>query len=662
MKHIKKVKTSIATLILGENQIHRIPVVAMYLRPPKGMIVSSWDEEGNGIIPRYDIVDIIPVNDEAESTLVDLVFSERILPEEIESAPVNFMVTVPIHAVVLMQSLSLINESFNLVVLDAGTTPMNELEAIELQNIAFSINFPDNQTERYQDLLDKLSTLIDAQFVEPLHSSFVANTGFNAVSMPLRRAQMAIMPIISALSQNDPKALARIIALESTLDNFHLRNHNQNPDVKTGEYSRVVESMENSEDYVVPEIPEDIEYMSTFEYSVLDNMTDAMENYMKVNESNSKDRMYYKDLTLLILLTNMKAVYENSEGDEFLTHRTVTEEESCTEYGAQLHRDFMSLIEDGLGDTFDDIDIDKVEKTEIELELSSNIESWNKSPEEYWPENMEKVEAELKSSSNSKAYFDIMKRSYSTPEEFSSLVTEYGLGKVFTSLVLKTAINLSKYTSIIHKNDIDTPSTLIAMHWINQPDDNYLWELPALSYDLSSYDVSTFVSLLKYVKNNFAGYLGVALQGLAVRIIAEGWEKTNLEWHLSEYTGMPEKYQKMLLSLVGEIDDVEIDPREIDIHGIESKEELDEYVATKGIESFVTSHTLSIEDNAYMVAYAFPALADIYVQTLPPFPPELEGDDEKKIIMGSTEWKKHRVNYIENMLDSIVDKVERKAI
>lgn len=660
MRHIKRVKTSIATLMLGDNQIHRIPVLAMYLRPPKNMTVSSLDDDGNIAIPKYEITDISPVKDEAESTLVNLVFTERLALDD-ENTPESFMVTLPIHTVVLTQSLSLVNESFNLIGIDLGQTPINETEGLELQDIIFTINFPDRDTEVYSDLVDKLSTLVNAQFVEPLHSSFVADTGYNSISMPLRRAQMAIMPLISSLAQNDPTALARIIALESTLDNFHLRNQNTNPDSENGEYARVVASMEDEEPYVVPEIPEDIEYMSTFEYSILDNMTDAMESYMKVNEASAKDRNYYKDLTLLILLTNMKAVYELSEDDDFLTHRNVTEEESLPEYGANLHRAFMSLVGEELSDTFENVNEETVARTEEEVQLASAIEQWNMAPEDYWPANMNKVKEELETSESSADYFEIMKRSYSTLEEWQNLVSEFGLGKVFTSLTLKTAINLSKFTSIMHKDDVSTPSSLIAMHWISQPDDDYLWELPALSYDLANYDVSTFVSLLKYVRNDFAGYMGVALQGLGVKIVEENWERINLEWYLSEYTGMPEQYQKMLLDLVSEIDDVEIDPREIDMHSIESKAELDQYVATKGIQSFVSSQGASIEDTAYMVAYALPAFADIHVQMLPKVPVEVDGE-EHEITMGSTEWKKYRVNYIEEMLDTIVDSVERKAI
>lgn len=660
MKHIKRVKTSVATLLLGENQIHRIPVVTMFLKPLKGMVVSSWDEEGNGIIPRYEIIDIVPVEDDPEKTMVDVVFQEKVGPDEED--PIKFMVTIPIHTAVLAQALSNINESFNLVVIDPSVNPQDESKVIELQNICFSVNFPSDEEEIYQDLLDKLSVLVDAQFVEPLHSAVAPVSGYNSVSAPLRRAQMAIMPLLSALSQNDAKTLMRIMSLEPTLDNFHLRNHNQNSDFATGEYSKVIESMQDTENYVAPEIPDDIEYMSTFEYSILDNMTDAMENHLKINEPKSRDRTYYKDVTLLILLTNVKAVYENSEDGAFLTNRNIVDEESVSDGESVLNREFMSLAKENLSDIFKSVDTDKIEKTEAELEWAADVNLWGQAPDEYWPDEMDEVEKCLKASEKSDSYFDIMKRSYSTPEEFRALVEEYGLGKVFTSLILKTAINLSKFTAIVHKDDNDTPSPLVATHWINHPDDSYLWEFPALSYDLASYDVSTFVTLLRYVKNDFAGYMSVALQGLAIKILEEGWEKTNLEWHLSEYTGMPEKYQKILLDLVGAIDAVEIDPQEIDLSEVESKEDINHYVASKGVHAFITAKPFLIEDTAYMVAYSFPALADIYVQSLPALPPELEGDDEKKVAMGSTEWKKYRVNYIESMLDSIVDNVERKAI
>lgn len=662
MKHIKRVKTSVATLLLGDNQIHRIPVVAISFIPPKGMTLASWDDEGTGIIPRYEIIDIIPVVDEAENTLVEMIFREKMGPEDEES--IEYKVIVPIHTVVLAQSLSLINESFNIIVLNPSVTKQSDDQVVELTDICISINFPINNEEIYQDIVDKLSVLIDAQFVEPLHSAAVAqDAGYYAISEPLRRSQMAIMPLLSALSQDDAKTLMRVMALEPILDNFHLRNHNQNPDVNVGEYAKVIESMEDIENYTAPEIPEDIEYMSTFEYSILDNMTDAMENHLKVNEPHARDRSYYRDVTLLVLLTNVKAVYENSQTDDFLTNLNLVEEESIEDSSVPLNREFMDIVRnDGMDDIFAEIDPKEIERTESEIEWASDVQKWNQSPEEYWPENMGKVETHLRSAENSEIYFDIMKRSYASAEEFRSLVSQYGLGKVFTSLILKTAINLSKYTSVIHKMDNDTPSTLIATHWINQPDDDYIWELPALSYDLASYDVSTFVTLLQYIKNNTAGYMSVALHGLAQKVLEEGWDRTNLEWHLSEYTGMPEEYQKMFLEFASAIDEVEIDPKEIDINNIENKAELDHYIASKGIHHYIHSEGFSLEGTSNMVAYSFPALADIHVQTLPPVPVEGEDGEERKVAMGSTEWKKYRVNYIETMLGSIVNNVERKAI
>lgn len=663
MKHIKRVKTSVATLLLGPNQIHRIPVVAISFIPPKGMLIASADDEGSIMIPKYEITDIIPVEDNAENTLVEMIFSEKPMSDEDteEYDPIEYKVIVPIHTVVLAQALSLINESFNIVALNHSTTAQKDSQAVELDQVFLTINFPSDDEETYQDIQDKLSTLVDSQFVEPLHPSGGSeDTGYSAIPEPLRRSQMAIMPLLSALSQDDAKTLIRIMALEPILDNFHLRNHNQNPDVSIGEYSKVLESMEDTESYIAPEIPEDIEYMSTFEYSILDNMTDAMENHLKIHEPQVRDRSYYKDVTLLVLLTNIKAIYENSETDDFITNINLVDEENIGESTAPLNRAFMNIIKTGdLQDTFAKIESEKVERTEVEIEWAADVKKWQQSPDEYWPENMNQVEAQLRSLDDAATYFDIMKRSYSTPEEFRALVSEYSLGKVFTSLILKTAINLSKYTSIVHKHDNETPSTLVATHWINRPDDDYIWEFPALSYDLASYDVSTFVTLLRYIRNDSAGYMSVALHGIATKIIKEGWDRTNLEWHLSEYTGMPEKYQKMFLDFTSAIDDVEIDPQEIDIHNIESREELDYYVAAKGIQEYIGSDPFSIEENAHMLAYAFPALADIHVQTLSA---KEANDEEQKIIMGSTEWKKHRVQYIEDLLGSTVNNVERKAI
>lgn len=663
MKHIKRVKTSVVTLLLGQNQIHRIPVLAMFLRPPVGMETAEWDEDGNGNIPRYEITDIIPLDETAKNTMVNVVFQEKMENEasDLDTAS-EFMVTLPIHTVALAQALSLVNETFNIVMLDSAKTKMDDSESVALTSIVALINFPESETEENQDLLDKLSTLIDGKFAQPLYFDSEDGSSYGTIPTPLRRSHMAIMPLISALSQDDVKTLLQVMALESTLDNFHLRNHNQNPEITQGEYAKVIASMKDTENYVVPEIPEDIRYMSTFDYSILDNMTDAIEDYLKIQEPNVRDRIYYKDVTLLILLTNVKAVYEKSEADDFIANSTVASEESDAEYNFELHQHFMHLANNELDDVFDDINMEEVQRTDFEKKRLEDLTMWNKSPDEYWPEKLPKLKGFLETHEKSEIYFDIMKRSYDSPEEFHALVKEYGLGKVFTSMLLKTAINLTKFADIISDSDDSAPAPLIATQWISPPDDTYMWEFPALSYDLSTYDISTFMGLLTYIKDDFAAYLSVAMNGIVSHLVKERWDSTNLEWNLSEYTGMPEQYQKELVALVSGIENFELDPDDIKENHITSQDELNDFITTSVIQNFVTERQKSISENAKMIAYAFPALADIHVQNIS-LPSAIKEDSpESDITMGSTAWKKHRVMYIENLLNSMIHDVERKTL
>lgn len=663
MKHIKRVKSSVVTLLLGQNQIHRIPVLAMFLRPPVGMETAEWDEDGNGNIPRYEITDIIPLDETAKNTMVNVVFQEKMENEssDLDTAS-EFMVTLPIHTVALAQSLSLVNETFNIVMLDSAKTQMNEAESVPLTSIVALINFPESDTEEHQDLLDKLSVLIDGKFAQPLYFDSDEGSSYGTIPTPLRRSHMAIMPLIAALSQDDVKTLLQVMALESTLDNFHLRNHNQNPEITQGEYAKVIASMKDTENYVVPEIPEDIRYMSTFDYSILDNMTDAIEDYLKIQEPNVRDRIYYKDVTLLVLLTNVKAVYEKSEADDFIANSTVASEESDAEYNFDLHQHFMHLANSELGDVFDDINMEEVPRTDFEKKRLADLEMWNKSPDEYWPEKLPNLQELLVKHDKADAYFDIMKRSYDSPEEFHALVKEYGLGKVFTSMLLKTAINLTKFADIVQDSDDSAPAPLIATQWISPPEDTYMWEFPALSYDLSNYDISTFMSLLTYIKDDFAAYLSVAMNGMMSHLVKERWDSTNLEWNLSEYTGMPEKYQKELVALVEGIENFELDPEDIRDNHITSQDELNDFIATSVLQNFITEQPKSISENAKMIAYAFPALADIHVQNISKTDTSKESAAESDITMGSTEWKKHRVMYIENLLNSMIHDVERKTL
>lgn len=671
VKHIKRAKTSIATLQLGEETHHRVPVVAIYLRPVQGFYVSEQDAEtGTMDVPNYQIVDIEPLSEDPENTMVNVSFQVMVSMDDYEHGvePEPFMVTMPVHFVSMAKSFSVVNEGINMIVVDPSMTPMDDTETLMITDVIASVNFPIESHPRHEELMDTLTSIINSKFAQPLfplQEESSHRDAFFAVPAPKRRSQMAIMPIISALSQNDRFALGKILAMENTLDNFHMRNHKTTNDPESSDYARVMDFSRDSND--VDEVEENSSFTGV-EYSILDNMADAVEEYLKDVLPQVYGRSQYKDISLLTLLTNVKHLYQKSEADDFLTMRPIVPQEHTDDTPAEVHREFMKLSRSELSDIFDDIDAASIPKSDIEQVWAKDLEMWRKPATEYWPDEMSKIKDELENISGHEIYYEIMNRSFSSKQEWDALVEEYTLGKVFTAIILKTAVNLCKFTGIANgDNTPNAPTSFFAARWISDPDDPYVWEIPALAYALAEYDVSTFVSLMTYTdQNHHALYLTIGLHGLATYLVKENWEKRDLEWSLSEHTGMPQKQRELLLALVDAANEVEIIPEELgEVHG---EDDVQEYVAMKAVSEAIMGQEHNIDDIAKMVAYAIPALADIHVQSFHEHediemehPGGASIHDTSVIDMGSLEWKKHRIAYIESMLDYMVKDVERRV-
>ena len=670
VKHIKRAKTSIATLQLGEETHHRIPVVAIYLRPVQGFETTEQDAEtGTITVPGYQIHDIEPISEDPENTMVNVSFHASESMEDYENGAERseFMVTMPVHFLALAKSMSVVNEGLNIIVIDPSVHPMNDDDAIEPHEILASINFPNENHPTHQEITDAMTAIVNSKFAQPLfplQGEPEEQNAFFAIPAPKRRSQMAIMTLISALSQNDVFALGKVLAMENTMNNFHLRNHKIQDDPELSDYARVMDFSRDASD--IDDMEENA--LPDVEYSLLDNMSDAIEEYLKDVLPKVYGSSQYKDISLLALLTNIKYLYQKSESDDFLTMRPIVPQEHTHDTPVEVHREFMKLSRDDLSDIFDDIDTSKIAKSEIEQAWSADLELWHKKASEYWPEDMNRIKEELEKLNGFEDYFTIMDRSYSSKEEWDALVDEFGLGKVFSAITIKMAVNLCKFTGIANNDENhEVPTSFFAARWISDPDDPYVWEIPALAYALAEYDVSTFVSLMTYTdRDHHALYLTIGLHGLATYLVKEAWEKRDLEWSLGQHTGMPAKHQKLLLDLVEAANEVEIIPEEIgEVH---TEDDVHEYVAMKAVNEAIMGYENNINDIANMLAYAIPALADIHVQSFhgddredEEYPEGASIHDTSVIDMGSLEWKKHRIAYIESMLDFMVKDVERRV-
>lgn len=666
MKHIKRVKTAIATLAMGGDKMLRQPAIVMFVNLPKNVKVAKW-EENSGDVPFYEIFNIEPVkNGDKDSILVDVSFMEAVVPEAeaFGIAPNQYTVTMDLHHIVLAHNLSFATRHLNIVAVPYNLhSTSNGL--VKNTDITIAINFPERDNPIYAHLMKQMSSMVSSVFTDVMiPESFIRSdgaSGLYGIPLPVRRFQMAIMPLISTLALDDTHALRQIIQMENVFNDFHARNFNENDDLNQGEYLSVTNALRDSDAYASYAAKESIDLIPAMEYSILDNMTDAMEEHIRQLNPEIDDPRYFKDLTLLILLSNTRRMYASTNEDTFLSVLPVVKEDESSSFNDAVHLSFMDLVS-GLDGVFDEVE---VAETAEEKDRKEKIAWWNQTPDQYWPEGLSKMQSELMKLDDSEDYLAIMKESLLDYAEMREVVKRYGLGKVFTAMVVKTSLNLHKMkivqdTDSVYGTNNPKPYSLIAKQWIDQPSDDYLWELPAMSYALANYEVENFISLLRYKSGNTANYASATIHSLTLHLIEEAWDRANLEYLLVEHSGMPKKERELLLSLVDEIHNVRVDKDEVEDM---DEEEINHAIAFHAVKTLIENGT-TIDEATSMIAYAIPAFADIFVNTVPEFIEDEDSEDseaDEKVHIGSVEWKRQRVLYIETILDRVSTIVERKS-
>lgn len=657
MRHIKRAKASLVSLLLGENKTHITPTVAVFLTPPKNMSVSTAQDDGEGYaIVKYEVSGIEEIDNDVDNTLVNMYFRSILKQEYADMEADEYMVTIPMHYIAVANALSLSNTDFTMIIVDKNHLAMGQDNTVNVEGILATIMFPEIGTDEYDELMECLSGMVSEYYIEPLSSHTIENAGkgINSIPEPLRRAQFAILPLLAGLATDDVLTLKTIMSLEPFFDDFHQRNHNKDVDTKVTaeEYERLLNNVLNSPIVKVEDVIPDSEDTP---YSIIENMTDGIQEFIIKNDSNVYQREYYSDTTALVFVTNVKSLYERNNSDSFLTTRPIVSEDREDEVTPGLHTTFMSLAEDSLSGLFEKVDESLVKRTPIEQLWATDLHKWRQSPRDYWPVSLAEIESEIKASENADAYYAVMESPIKDVTEWHSLVRKYGLGVVVTAVMVKSAINLMKFKDIVDVGrEEPLPAVTLATSWMTKPDDEYLWEIPAFAYSVANYKMEGFLSLLKCEKKGFPVYLSLILGQFINLLRTEGWDKEGMEWHLS-LSGLPAKYQDSLLELVQSINDFEIDPEELEEYEFDDDEEgVQDFISYKICEALFNDETFDPEEMAKMLAYAIPTLADIHVDS---HPIEDVVDD-----MGSLNWKRHRVQYVQSFFEMIVDGMERSRL
>lgn len=657
MKHIKRAKASLISLMLGESRSNIIPTVAIYFTPPVGMSTASQDAESEVVsAPMYQIVDIFPVDYDLDTTLVDVVIRELLLPDSDESKANVYKLSIPLQYLTVAHALSLANKEFCLIGLPKSDfLDANEV-TVKVDDLSCVIQFPDSDSEEYNELMGSFSKLLADVYMEPLSSYAIENRGkgVDSIPYPMRKAQMAILPFIAGLAVDDILSLRNIVALEPFFDEFHERNHN--PDVdqdsESEEYNGIVSAFNRvvitDSSMVKPEDEDD-------PYSIISKMTDDIQDYVIKNDSVIYEREYYSDLTALVFLSNIRNTYIRSNSDKFLTTSPIVSEDRENEKTPGLHTAFMSLAEDSLSGLFKDLDENLVKRTPIEQLWATDVNRWHQSPIDYWPKGMDSIEEEIKKLPHADEYYDVMTTGVTTDKQWHELVAKYGLGIVITSVVIKTALNLVKFKEIADVNrqyPISLP--LLATMWLNSDEDEYIWEIPAFAYNVANHDVEGFTQLLHYEKEGNPLYVSIIFGTLMMVLQSEAWNKEEISVLLTS-SGMPLQYQPMLVDLVDKIDNFEVDFEELKEYEFETTED--------GIKLFISMHIgqelfndeeFDLDMLCNMIAYAIPALADIHVAS--------HAVDDVIDEMGTLSWKRHRIEYVQSILNMVVQNIDRKDL
>jgi hypothetical protein len=592
IENAKSFLTSV--LIPGSTIKARTPAIAVYA-PVSNENFAHMEHGALGTVSAYIIHDVVAFSEDPSDSRVNIHF--HFSGELDESFETNYIVTLGIHELAIVNALGAMHNhtggGIPIVFIDSSLHAPEPAAVLDPAKISFALIPPHYKSEEAVEFSKKLSELFNSSFSVALSSRpWFENEEEHEPSAILRAVQGRLLPILMGLTRGDVAYTKELVRFE----------------------------------------PE------------LDNITNAIDEH-------DEDAVYSREF-LGLLVQTAKAVYGRAVlcNPSLQTVESTAENVGPIEYRPDVDV-FFNKITSGpeFNDIFENVQKDfKVEKSENEIKRDQNVAIWESSLESNWPTNMVAAGEYLETLDDYEIYVSLLHEDFDDVERINERIQEFGLGKIFTALMLTISAYALKRVDILTKNDSETdfPAVLILNEWINVSDDNFVWEIPALAESLSLYETKTAVDVLTMYyqprKNPTEAFHLLALLHTLGHHFAEDpeWDEydftllkddlASLEINTPKFKEFSEwflKYIDTLMENFGENEEVEDD----------------EACYSSATTRAVIESSEDIEKIAGFAATALPVMADILAKKNPDL-------DE-----GGEDWTAFRNGYILSVLTTAAE-------
>lgn len=449
----------------------------------------------DGLITGFIIRDISPASKKEFDARVKLTFtagSNSHPDQEIE-----YNIVLPVQYVASAMALSALREPLGglpLAIIDSAHYKANESVPMMYESVSFMLVFPMKETLESEQLSEKLDAVIHENYttaLTPVSWDKVIVQSGESTNPNLSIAQGMMFQNLIALARGDIGALLQIMSMEEHIDLLMGDDGEEDEEdfyEDLTEYAGEHESDEELDETIAQQL-EDIRNAPLPEPPISEEEQELRE----VNERVEQMKRAIYPLCFNIVDTMLDRI-KNFDPSIKSTIIGGTESVDLGEYDATTDIVFNELTS-SLEQMFADIDFK--DKTPAEEKRTKDIAYWNSPIRESCP-SLEPIFTFLESSSDYADYLSILSMDILSDETASTILEDYKLGKVFTSMCITIVAYTLKKGMIIsdYDSDLAIPAPEIISNLIRVNDTDFVWEIPSLTKSLINYDIGNTVDVL----------------------------------------------------------------------------------------------------------------------------------------------------------------------
>lgn len=596
---LKDAKVSLITTMAGNGDFSlRKPAIGVFASLDESVLPSTGKTPENpDVLPAFMISDIKPASNKIHDARVKVYFEA---PHGENNEPTEYYFITEIHYLALAMSLGALQApagGLPIYFIDSNKFKMNPKFSMGIEQLEFAVILPPKEYDQAEELSEKMAAMIHADYAVPLAPVPWDQVSESDEPNPLvRAAQSKLFMILLGLARGESATLIELMNLENEIDIFDAEEED-----------------------------DDIDDESLIKMEILSLCVKiAQDAYRRISSLNPE------------LQTAAKGI----------------DSVSTIDYNPQVDLVFTKLVNDPeVMGIFKDVKIASKDKSEQEILREENIKTWNLPFSESWPEPMQSIEDYLDTLEDADIYRELIDFDFSNAEELAEKTDEYGLGKIFTSLCISiSSYALKKGMTVRQSADVTVPAALLLSSWTNIFEDDYVWEIPALTDSLVNYSFNNAVDVLTMYYEpahdiEKAFYLWSVVHYLGHHITnSDDWDAYTpeklakdldaLEINTQEFVD----FKSWILRYFRKIKEIET---EANSFGGADEHESDACAVAEAMHEFIEPE-MNIEKMAEVVAMAFPVFADILATRAGLEP-------------GNEDWNLSRTTYIYELLSEIAE-------